>query len=62
MHGLSKEPRWWSPPVRGKNKFKLSVDYFAKYALQYSNTIEKIKKNDNIMLIDSSMDHMFFIQ
>ena len=53
-HGLSKEPRWWSPPLKEHNRFVASVDYFAKYALQYSNTIERIKNDNNILLIDSS--------
>ncbi len=57
LHGISKEPRWWSPPngpTSNHNKFKPSLSYFIKYAVQYSNAIEKMEVNRNVMLIDSS--------
>lgn len=55
-HGISKEPRWWVPPLYHPNihSFKATTNYFIKYLLQYQyNSMESIVSND-ILLLDSS--------
>ena len=56
VHGLSKEPRWWAPPLKhpNQNKFRHSYEYFIKYILQYLTASEKAQKDRHTLLIDSS--------
>ena len=57
-HGLSKEPRWWVPPLHHPNmphSFKVTASYFVKYLLQYQYDL--MKSND-ILLLDSSPNLM----
>lgn len=54
-HGISKEPRWWVPPLFHPNarSFQPTVEYFVKYVLQYfrfaGGDVE-----ETMLLLDSS--------
>ena len=55
-HGLSKEPRWWTPPFIHPNRypFKANINYFVKYLLQYNYRTMQAHPHDDILLLDSS--------